>query len=138
MKKFSFSEIEDAFDFVSFGYYGENNAIVCRKTGEIMYQSEHMDIDEEEEDLDWDTSVEVPHKYDLKLGKELAFRFTRQHLTDEYDFVVEMFHQKRGFSRFKSFIERRGMLQKWYDFENEKEASAIRAWCEENEIELND
>ena len=34
------------------------------------------------------------------------------------------------------FSEEKGLLQSWYDFENQKQEQAVRQWCNENEIEL--
>lgn len=65
-----FSEIQDAFFFVSSACYGMHSAVLCKDTGQIYYTSEMADIDEtEDEDFDWDMCIEVPHKNDLDLGK---------------------------------------------------------------------
>jgi hypothetical protein len=33
---------------------------------------------------------------------------------------------------------RRGVLDRWYDFQAKAEAQALREWCEDNEIEVVD
>ena len=138
MKKFLLSDIEDAFFRANFGNLEEKTALICRDTGEILFYSEENELDEEE-DINWDASVEVPPKYELKLGKELAFSFAAQFMPEEeHDLVYTMFRQRGGFSTFKSFLDLKGMLEQWYDFEKERETSAIREWCKQNQIKLSD
>jgi len=138
MAKFSFSEIEDAFMYVGSAMYGMNSAVLCKDTGKILYRSEMAGIDEteEEEDLDWDQCVEVPHKNDLDLGRNLVFEFVAEHLPDDYGNVRQIFRRRGAYSRYKALLERRGLLQEWYDVENSREVGALRKWCDENGIEL--
>ena len=70
----TFSEIQDAFLFVSSAEYGMHSAILCKDTGQIYYHSELGGIDDmDEEDLDSDMCIEIPHKNDLGLGQNLVF-----------------------------------------------------------------
>lgn len=138
MSKFKYSDIEDAFLYVSSGMYGMNSAVLSRDTVKIYYISDMsgMDETEEEEDLDWDNCVEIPHKNDLDLGKDLVFEFVRKNLPDDYEYVQDLFHRRGAYSRYKAWLEQKGLLEKWYDFENNSEEWALRRWCIENEIEL--
>ena len=138
MAKFLFSEIETAFMYVSSATYGMNSAILCKDTGKILYSSEMSGIDEieEEEDLNWDQCVEFPHKNDLDLGRELVFEFVEEQLPDDFGRVLQMFRSRGAYSRYKDLLEKRGLLQEWYDFENSREERALRTWCKENGIEL--
>ena len=45
----TFSEIQDAFLFVSSAEYGMHSAILCKDSGRIYYRSEAVDFDEIEE-----------------------------------------------------------------------------------------
>ncbi len=69
MAKFSFSDIENAFMFVNSAMYGMNSALLCKDAGKILYRSDMSGIDEmaEEEELDLEQCVEIPHKNDLNL-----------------------------------------------------------------------
>ena len=138
MAKFSFSEIEDAFEYVASGMYGMNSAVVCKDTGKILYQSEMLGVDEieDEDNLDWDQCVEIPHKNDLDLGRNLVFEFVEEYIPDDYERVRKMFRRSGAYSRYKDLLERRGLLHEWYDIENSRKESAILNWCKENEIEL--
>lgn len=57
-----FSDIEDAFLFVSSGPYGTNSALIDMNTGKTYYRSEMGGIDEIEENdkIDWDSVIEIP------------------------------------------------------------------------------
>jgi hypothetical protein len=138
MVKFAFSDIEDAFMYVGSAMYGMNAAVLCKDTGKILYRSEMTGIDEiaEEDDLDWDHCVEVPHKNDLGLGRTLVFEFVAEYLPDDYSQVRQMFRRRGAYARYKALLERRGLLQAWYDVENSREEQAFRRWCRENRIEL--
>ena len=88
----AFDEFMTAFIFVSSEGYGVHTAIFCRETGQIYFRSEHGDIDEiGDEDLDEYTCIEIPHKNDLGLGRDLVFEFVEAHLPDDYDRVWQIF-----------------------------------------------
>lgn len=132
-----FSDIQDAFFFVNSAPYGMNSALLRKDTGRILYRSEMGDIDEiGDEDFDWDSCIEIPHKNDLDLGQRLVFEFIEAHLPDEYRRVRQMFQRQGAYGRFKEFLASRGLLESWYAFESQREEQVLRQWCEENEIEL--
>jgi hypothetical protein len=134
-----FSEIQDAFLFVSSAGYGMNTAILCKDTGQILYHSEMCDLDEiADDDLDWDMCIEIPHKNDLDMGKNLIFEFVEMQLPDDYHHVQQIFRNRGAYRRFKDFLETKGLLEMWYNFESKREEQALRQWCLENEIELSD
>jgi hypothetical protein len=132
-----FSDIQDAFFFVSSASYGMNSAVLCKDTGKILYRSEMAEVDEiGDEDLDWDTCIEIPHKNDLDLGERLVFEFVESQLPDEYHRVQQIFRRRGAYGRFKDFLESRGLLKSWYDFERQRQEQGLRQWCEDNGIEL--
>ncbi len=135
--KFKFEDIEMAYDFVSDAPYGEHSAILRKDTGKGLWRSEIGDLDEISED-DWESgdSVEVPHKNDLDMGQRLVFDFVLSHLAEDYDYVCQIFSRRGAYKRFKRFLESKGRLQAWFDFEKESQEQALRQWCEDNDIEL--
>jgi len=114
-----------------------NSAILDKSTGQIHYHSDMFSDEEIPEDL-WesDSAVEIPHKNDLDLGRQLVFDFAGSVLPDECGRVADIFSRRGAYSRFKDLLESKGLLQEWYDFENKAQEKAIRDWCKENEIEL--
>jgi hypothetical protein len=139
MTGIKFGDIEDAFLFVGSAPYGDHSAFLNIQTGQIFYRSESGDLDEvDEEDVDWEHTIEIPHKNDLGLGKDLVFDFVSANLPRDYDLVRSMFGRRGAYSRFKDFLGSKGMLEKWYHFENSREQEELRLWCQENEIPLSD
>lgn len=140
VKSQKFREIENAMMFVSSMGFGENSAVLDKSTGKIYYQSEYGDVDEfedfSEDDYDPEIHIEIPHKNHLDLGKDLVFEFAKRFIPDDYDRVRRIFKKRGAYSRFKDLLDSRGMLQKWYDFENHREQLALVQWCEENKIDL--
>ena len=131
-----FSDIEDAFFFVSMGEMYMNSAILCIKTGQIFYISDFGDSDELPEDIDDDTDkyIEIPHKNELDLGKPLVLEFLIMYLPDSVEKVDSFFRKKGAYSKFKDLIDAKGLLDKWYAFEEEEQNKALREWCKDNDI----
>lgn len=134
----NFDDLFDAFEFVSAGQPYEHEAYLCTETGVIHYHSEFLDPEEDLPD-DIDTSeryIAIPHKNDLDLGKRLALRFAYDLLPDEVGDVNGIFRRKGAYRRFKDLLERRGLLQQWYEYEEKSQTEALREWCEVSGIEI--
>ena len=130
-------DIENAYLFVSMSPEFSNSAIICKDTGEIYYVSEMGDSDDLPDDIDdSDKYIEIPHKNGLDLGKNLVFEFVSECMPDGYDDVVSIFRRKGAYSRFKELLDNRGLLDKWYRYEDERQKAALRQWCEDNDIEV--
>lgn len=132
----NFSDIEDAFLFVSSAGYGMNTALLDKDTGELYYRSEMGDMDEIDDDVDLENCITIPHKNDLDLGQELVFEFVQNHLPDEYERVRHIFRRPGAYGKFKNVLASEGLLQAWYDYENQQEKQALQKWCEDNGIEI--
>ena len=131
------SEIREAFLFVSSAEYGMNRALLFKDNDEIYYHSEIDDLDElDEDESKCNNFIEIPHKNDLDLGQRLVFEFAELHLADDLSRVEQIFHGRGAYGRFKDLLEGKGLLQSWYDFENQREEEALREWALENEVEL--
>ena len=137
-----FSDIQNAFDFVSFGdELMEHAAWLCTETGKIYWRSE-FDDDEDEplpEDIDDDEKyIAIPHKNDFNLGKNLVLQFAAEQLPDSYDKVREIFSRRGAYARFKDLLEYQDMLQQWYDYEQQAGEKALREWCNDCDIKIVD
>ena len=133
----SFSDIEDAFFFVSMDQMFMHNAYLCKETGKIFYKSEMGDSDELPEDIDDpEKYISIPHKNELDLGKALVIEFTLEYLPEELDKIYSIFRHKGAYSRYKDLLESNGALEDWYKFENERQELALKEWCRENNIEI--
>jgi hypothetical protein len=78
----------------------------------------------------------VPDQSALDLGSRLVFRFVREVMPADYDAVAEIFRRRGAYSRYKDLLDRRGMLQRWYDYENDATREALLAWAAECGIEV--
>ena len=116
--KVKVEDIEQAFDFVNFGPYGDHSALLDKTSGKIFWHSESGDIDEIPEDM-WEPedAIEIPHKNDLGLGNQLVFDFVRSHIPDDYGHVRDIFSRRGAYARYKEFLGSKGFLQEWYDSE---------------------
>src|SRR5215471_7904144 len=91
----SFSDLQLAFEFVSSGGVGENEAYLDRQSGKIYWHSEVGDNDEElPDDIDDEKYISILDKRQLDLGKPLALDFAREFLPDDYDEVRQIFKPK--------------------------------------------
>lgn len=77
-------------------------------------------------------AAQVPGKYDLNLGRGLVIDFAYRHISDDIDRVQGYFRRSGAYSRFKDILDRRGLLERWYEFEEEAKERALREWGEEN------
>ena len=54
----------------------------------------------------------------------------------DVDYVSGIFRKAGTYSRFKNLLERRGTLEKWYEYEATATEKALREWCEVNSPEI--
>ncbi len=135
--KIKFQDIELAFEYVSSSQPLMNSAYISKTTGQIYYHSEMYDSDELPEDFyEKHDYIEMPHKNDLDLGQSLVWQFVNEEIPGLTDKIRGFFSRRGAYSRYKSFLEEIGLLQRWDDFENERQTRVIREWCEENDIKL--
>ena len=139
MVTIKYDDLSLAFHFVSSAGPTEHRAFVALDTGQIHWASELGGFDEEELPEDLDTSdryLEIPHKYDLDLGRALVLRFAEQRLPTQRERIADIFRGRGAYGRFKDLLDREGCLEQWYAFENEATDEALRAWCRVHDIQL--
>ncbi len=132
-----FSDIENAFFFVSMAPKCTNTAILCKETGEFHLVSGFGDSDELPEDVDdSDRYVEIPHKNELDLGVRLVRDFVSQRLPERPEEVEGIFSRRGAYSRFKALLASCGLLEDWHRYEQRRSEAALREWCSDQGIEL--
>jgi len=132
-----YSDIEDAFVFLSMVSPHERYAYLNRETGETYYVSKSDDLDESPDDLEGnDKYISIPHINDLNIGKNLVFDFISAKLPKESERVRKIFRGKGAYARFKTMLGSKGLLSGWYKFEKQATEEALRRWCIENNIIL--
>jgi hypothetical protein len=135
-----FDDLYHSFMFASFEGMGDQAAYLCIATGETHWHSEFGDNFEElPDDIDDEEKyIRLPNKRDLDLGKPLVMSFVRQFLPEDIDEVRDYFRRRGAYAKFKSLLARRRAIDRWHDFENKAEEQALREWCKDNSIELED
>jgi len=132
-------DIETAFLFVSSAAQFTNSALLSKETGEIFYISDMADSDDLPEDIeDSDDYIEIPHKNDLDLGNRLVMDFATEQCPELLGKINAIFRHKGAYSRYKELLDSKGLLVKWYAYENQRTKEALRQWCADNGIELTD
>lgn len=131
------SELLDALEWVS-ATGADSSAFISRETGRIYWHAETGDLDEE---VPGDVEDErlyasVPHKHDLDLGQRLALRFVQANAPDADEQVRGYFSRRGAYGRFKDFLERSGLLDAWYAYEQQATESALREWAESEELDV--
>jgi hypothetical protein len=136
----SFEDILNAFEFVSLAGGDGNQAFLCRQSGRIYWHSEFGDNFEELPDdiEDGEKYVQLPDKRALDLGKALVLDFASEFMPDDLDEVRRFFSKRGAYGRFKDLLQRKRMVQRWRDFENQATEKALREWCADNSIEVGD
>jgi hypothetical protein len=133
-------DIENAFDFVNSDPYA-NEAVVIPSTGKIFYKSEYADIDDitpEISHLEDSEYVAIPDKKILNIGSNLVFEFVEKNIPNEYNRIRRFFSRRGAYGNYKDFLDEIGKLELWYEFENTRTEQAIREWCADNNIPLED
>lgn len=127
----SFDDLESAFLWVSGTAQYDNAAYISKATGQVFLDSaSHETEDELPEDYEdallyWT----VPHKNELNLGRSLAFEFVEERLPDQLKNVQRIFHERGAYRRFKDLLDRKCLLDDWYDFERVATEAALLAWA---------
>ena len=133
-----YEDLSMAFDFVSSAAPMEHQAFISLDTGTIHWISELAPLEDEmPEDFESsDRYLEIPHKNDLDLGKNLALEFVADRLPAQYAEVDGFFRSRGAYGRFKDLLSRERCLEDWYTFEVESTATALKNWCKENDVQL--
>lgn len=132
-------ELRDAVEFVSVGEASGHSAWVSLDTGKIYWRSADAGLEDEDlpEDID-DSSryLDVPSQRELDLGRVLVLAFAAEELPGDYDTVTEFFRRRGAYGRFKDLLDRRGKLERWYEYQSRATDEALAAWSAEHGIEL--
>lgn len=132
------ADVLDGFEFSSFDGPLEAMAYICRETGTVYcsYEDEGVDSDLPPDLEVSDKYVAMPGKNDLGLGKSLVLSFVEKAAPSDYEAVLGFFRKRGAYAKLKELLERRGLLDQWYEFERASIESALRQWCEENGFQV--
>ena len=134
-----YSDIEWAFEFVSSAPQYTNSARLALATGKVYCfdESGGDSFDDPPDDIhDGDGYIDIPHKWDLDLGKVLIHQFVEMQGPDIADEVRQIFRKKGAYARYRDLLIRHDLLDAWYEYENAMTKTALTQWCADNGIEL--
>ncbi len=137
--KIPFREILDAYESANFGEPGMTTAYVSRSTGKTFLVFEGGDNFDLPDDLeDSDDYLPLPDKRDLDLGQRLVWDFVATRLPEDQDYINGLFRSRGAYRRYKDFLDRKGLLDEWYEYERARTETALQKWCRLHQIEISD
>ena len=133
------SDLLDGLDFSSFDD-DEAGAYVCRETGKVYCFSAENGFDAElPEDLETSGQyIELPGKRDFDLGVPLVMAFVKEAMPADLEAVEDYFGRRGAWREYGELLERRGMRERWFAFEEAATRRALREWAEEEGFRVED
>lgn len=128
-------DLELGLEFNSSGPYSDNEVYIDSETGQVIYVSDIIDEEPPSDIYENDKYIMLPTKQELGLGKPLPLEFAREQGHDFFNEVYSIFASRGAYSRFKGLLEHKGLLEQWYNYEQEHINKALMAWCSDNDIE---
>jgi hypothetical protein len=129
-----YDDLEHALYWVSSPPEFEADAFVSRTNGKVYFRGTDGPVDDDfPADIeDGAECIAFPHKNELGLGRDLAFRFVNEQAAHLGHQVHEVFRHKGAYSRFKALLARSSLLDNWHEYERQATRSALEAWASEN------
>ena len=132
-----FSEILDGYEFCALADLMDTQAFVSLERGTVHIVSGDLELDQElPEDIETGPYLALPGKRELDLGWDLAMEFSEKYLQNDAETVRSFFRRRGAYARFKEFLECRGQLAAWFEFERSATESRLRQWCGDHGIDL--
>ena len=132
-----FADLELAFEFHNDGDPYDHVTYISRSTGRTYICSEMGGDDELPEDVEEnDDYVEIPHKYDLDLGKELVWEFVDRQIPGLKNKVQGIFSRRGAYGLNEAFLANLDLLDAWHRFEDERRKEALLTWCKDAGISI--
>ena len=138
-----YMDFELAVDFASAGmsFAGDCWACLYIKTGEFYYLGDGLENDIDQEILDEiefnpDAYIRIPDRKEFDLGTPLIFRFTDEYMLGDYEQVRQIFRRRGAYAKYKNLLDKRGLLDTWYDYENTAFKAALLEWAEAKGIQV--
>ncbi|MDD3169063.1 MAG: UPF0158 family protein [Eubacteriales bacterium] len=148
-------KLQDIVDALSM-QFEEQQQFLNLETSEItLVQDIHFRIAEDIEDVDhfdypieWEKE-EILKAYDVLVSDDNYLALPDRYEVNEYNIMEEFCLQllppksevflnairgRGAFRRFRDLLERYGILEQWYNFEQQSLTEIAREWCRKNEV----
>ncbi|CAA6677049.1 MULTISPECIES: UPF0158 family protein [unclassified Lentimonas] len=140
-QKTKIDELEWAFDLQPDpDFCDDTHCYISKVTGELVYSAEAATgqpcpVEDIEEHPDY---IHLPDKHDLDLGQRLVWRFVGIEIPGLEQKVRKIFSRRGAYRRWKDFLDRNYLLDKWHTFENESKREALVDWCKAHGVPIED
>jgi len=81
-----------------------------------------------------DDYLSLPEKYDFNEYRIIEKFIARVAIPKQSEMLSQSIHGKGAFRRFKTALERLGLVDEWYKYRSQKLREFVEFWCEENKI----
>ena len=150
--KVKIDDIIDAVDFdsdMSESFLNTKTEQVCMFTDEELRAAEN-DVDLSDS-AEWyceavasakhylenpDDYLSLPEKYDFNEYRIMEKFISRVIIPKQSEMLSQSIQGKGAFRRFKTMLERLGLLDEWYKYRGQKLREFVESWCKENEIDF--
>jgi hypothetical protein len=150
--KVKIDDIIDAIDFDS----DMSESFLNTKTKQVcLFSYEELRAAENDEDIsdsaDWyceavasakhyletpDDYLPLPEKYDFNEYRIMEKFISRVIISKQSEMLSQSIKGRGAFRRFKTMLERLGLLDEWYKYRGQKLREFVEFWCKENEIDF--
>src|SRR5689334_16395944 len=140
----SFKELLDTYELFGMAApAGSCEIVLCKETGEIYCRSDLEELATPDEELPADIDNEekyitLPDRRGSIWALNWLSTSRANSCPDDFDEVRDIFGRRGAYQNFKALLNRRGVREKWYDFEAKAIEQALRTWCEDNLIDVTD
>lgn len=150
--KVKIDDIIDAVDFdsdMSESYLNTKTEQVCMFTDEELLAAEKgVDLSDSAE---WyreavasakhylenqDDYLSLPEKYDFNEYRIIEKFIARVVIPKQSEMLSRSIHGKGAFRRFKTELEKLGLLDEWHKYRGQKLREFVEFWCKENKIDF--
>ena len=148
-------KIDDIIDGVDFDS-DMSESFLNTKTGQVcMFTDEDLGAAESDVDLsdsaEWyceaitsakhylenqDDYLPLPRKYDFNEYRIIEKFIDRVVTSKQSERLSQSIHGKGAFRRFKTALEKLGLVDEWYKYRGQKLREFVEFWCKENNIDF--
>ena len=83
-----------------------------------------------------DEYLSLPEKYDFNEYRIIEKFVVRVVIPKQSQMLAQSIHGKGAFRRFKTVLERLGLVDEWYKLRGQKLLEFVEFWCKENKIDF--
>jgi len=150
--KVKIDDIIDAVDFdsdMSESFLNTKTEQVCMFTDEELRAAEN-DVDLSDS-AEWyceavasakhyldnqDDYLSLPEKYDFNEYRIIEKFIARVVIPNQSEILSQSIYGKGAFRRFKTVLEKLGLVDEWYKYRGQKLREFVEFWCKENKIDF--